>query len=267
MPADVATISQVDGLVSVKIDDYDRERRLNAPTSTAVAIPETDYISDIFIKGSLLVVGSKLIYTVIFCVSGANPVGALSTMAITAGQMYLLRVVMSPKADQQIKRFKNVAYEKIVGPKPATWSQTLLDCATIGGCLIITTLTFFITNKIETHWTARAAALAGIASAAGITKAALIDDEKAVQAEIPDMSDWTCERIINQLSTSRLGRHLQNADPTRNIQEQIETRPGEIFLLILGDTKETSTIFQNPPLVVIEKVQHNPKVRITRIPD
>jgi hypothetical protein len=262
MPADVATISQVDGLVSVKIDDYDRERRLNAPTSTAVAVPETDYISDIFIKGSALVVGSKLIYTVIFCVSGANPTGAMATMAITAGQMYLLRAVMSPQADREIKRFKNVAYEKIVGPQPSTWQETMLNVATIGSAIGLTVITFIVSNKIEGHWKAKAVALAAAgASALRMKKAAEAVEGKEEEDAEDALSQIHAEQLQQINAAEALVRSLGESV---NLGERIDMitaerliRRGEQILKI-----GPRWCFRNTPPEVLTSLPTSPLVTI-----
>jgi hypothetical protein len=252
MPTDVATISQINGLVNNKIKDYDRERS----NSTAVAIPPFDYVSDIFIKGSAVVIGNKLIYTTIYCVSGANPVGAVSTMAITASQMYIMRLITSPQSDRQIKSFKNMTYTKIIGPQPSIWKETLLDFVTIGSCLGLTVLTFFVSNKIETRWKARVFALATAASALRMKTAA-----KAISEPVEEEAHEVDPELQAINAANALVRSLP---PTVNLGERVAWDDvdelidrGEQILRI-----GPRLCFKNTPDEVLTRLTTNPLVKI-----
>jgi hypothetical protein len=181
----------------------------------------------------------------------------MATMAIHTGQMYLLQKVMSPQADREIKRFKNVAYEKIVGPQPSTWQETLMDVVTIGSCVGLTVLTFFVTNKIENRWKARVMALAAAASAARMKKAAdaVQDAREAAGEHVGGEEEENIDRA------AALVRSLPNSV---NLGERVDLHTAE-ELIARGETIlriGPVLCYKNTPDDVLTRLTTNQLVRI-----
>jgi hypothetical protein len=77
------------------------------------------------------------------------------------------------------------------------------------------------------------------------------------------MQTWTCARLIGTFKSNRWGEILSEVNPTKPIESQVQTQPGDTFLVIRG---AESAVFKNVPEEVIREALHNNAVYVLRPP-